>query len=108
MTAFAYRMQRINRSVERALANATACWNGGEPFGVMLDHSKDDGFMGDAITAVRDVVSLCVANTPGIAEGSQLLTINGKPCRVTGEVVPDAGGWATFAVFFYGDSDAGA
>ncbi|MBP9942032.1 MAG: hypothetical protein KBF33_11675 [Comamonas sp.] len=102
MTAFAYRMQRMNRSIERALANATATWNGGTSFGVMLDQDKDDGFMGDAVTAVRDVVSLCVANTPGIAEGSQLLTINGKACRVAGEVVADAGGWATFPVFFYG------
>ena len=102
MTAFAHRVQRMNRSIERALANATATWNGGTSFGVLLDQDKDEGFMGDAVTAVRDVVSLCVANTPGIAEGSQLLTINGKACRVNGEVVADAGGWATFPVFFCG------
>ena len=102
MTAFAHRVQRMNRSIERALANATATWNGGTSFGVLLDQDKDEGFMGDAVTAVRDVVSLCVANTPSIAEGSQLLTINGKACRVIGEVVADAGGWATFPVFFCG------
>lgn len=107
MTAFAYRVQRMNRSIERALANATATWNGGTSFGVMLDQDKDEGFMGDAVTAVRDEVSLCVANTPGIAEGSQLLTINGKACRVTGPVVPDASGWATFPVVLTEGAHAG-
>lgn len=39
-------------------------------------------------------VSLCVANCPGIAEGSTGLTVGGKSCRITAPVVPDAGGWA--------------
>lgn len=98
----------MNRSVERALANATARWDGGESFGVLLEQSSDEGFMGDAVTAVREQLSLCIANTPGIAEGSQLLTVNGQACRVVGAVVPDAGGWATFPIFFLGETDVGA
>ena len=107
MTAFAHRLQRMNRAVERALANATGCWNGGAPFGVLLDQVQDEGFMGEAVTAVRHTVSLCVANAPGIAEGSQLLTVTGQACRITGPVVPDAGGWATFPIVFTEGADAG-
>lgn len=91
-------MQRMNRSVERAWANAAATWSGGEPFGVLLDHVKDEGFMGDVVTAVRQEVSLCVANAPGIAEGGNGLRINGQECTVLGAVVADASGWATFPV----------
>ena len=57
---------------------------------------------GEAVTAVRNTVSMCVANAPGIAEGSKGLCINGQHCVVSGPVVPDASGWATFPVFFEG------
>lgn len=91
---------RLNASVLRRLANATAIWQGGQPFGVLFERSQLDGFMGDAVTGVSRVVSLCVANAPGIAEGCSELVLNGRPCRVTGAVVPDASGWATFPIVF--------
>lgn len=106
MTAFAFRLQRMNRSVERSLANATATWNGGAAFGVLLDRERVDGFLDEAVTAERQVVSLCVANTPGIAEGSVALKVDGRICRISGPVLPDAGGWASFPVFFVGAPDA--
>lgn len=98
MTAFARSVARLNASVERRLSNAQATWNGGTPFGVMFDREQDEGFMEDAVTAVRHTVSMCVANAPGIAEGSAGLVVDGLAYLVIGPVVPDSGGWATFAV----------
>lgn len=107
MSSFAHRVQRMHRSVERVLANAMGAWNDGDPFGALLDQELEDGFMDGSVTAVRKTVSLCVVNTPGIAEGSSALRINGQPCRITGPVVPDAGGWATFPIVFTEGAHAG-
>ncbi len=90
---------RANAVMLRHLANARASWSGGLEFGVILDAEGDDGFSG-VVTAVRRTISLCVANAPGIAEGSAALVINGQVCRVSGQVVPDASGWATFPIVF--------
>ena len=104
MTAFARSIARLNASVERRLANAIGTWEGGEEFGVLFDRGQDEGFMEDAVTAVRHTVSMCVANAPGIAEGSAGLSVDGVVHLVSGPVVPDAGGWATFTVIPMGAS----
>lgn len=98
MTAFARSVARLNASVERCLSNAQATWNGGTPFGVLSDREQGEGFMEDAVTAVLHTVSMCVANAPGISEGSTGLVVDGMAYLVTGPVVPDSGGWATFTV----------
>lgn len=100
LNPFAHLEARVNASVQRCLSNATATWQGGQPFGVIFDRSQLEGFMGDAVTGVSRTVSLCVANTPGIAEGSTALVVSGQPCEVTGPVVADASGWATFPIVF--------
>lgn len=97
------RTARIRSAIERVHANATGTWHGGPVhFGVILGRSLADGggYLTEAVTAEQCAVSLCVANCPGIAEGSTGLLIDGKPCRITGPVVADAGGWATFPVVF--------
>lgn len=98
MTAFFRSVARLNAVVERRLADSVATWNDGERFGVVFDRGQDDGFMEGVVTAVRHTVSMCVANAPGIAEGSTGLSVDGLEYLVTGPVVPDSGGWATFTV----------
>ena len=99
---FAALEQRLNRAVLRHLANASGAWNGGPPFALLWDTQQQDdgGYLPEVATIPVHTVSLCVANTPGIAEGSTGLAVDGKPCRITGPVVPDAGGWAMFPVVF--------
>lgn len=93
----------INQGVSQLLSNATATWQGGgQAFGVIFQKGADQGFVDGVVTAVRHSISMCVANAPGIAEGSKGLRINGQHCVVNGPVVPDASGWATFPVFFEG------
>lgn len=97
------RVARIRSAVERAHANAMGTWHGSPvTFGVIWDRGLADGggYLTDVATVEQNTVSLCVVNTPGIAEGSTALTVDGQPCRITGPVVPDAGGWATFPVVF--------
>ena len=97
---------RANAAVLRHLANARASWMDGVEFGVILDAEIGDGFP-EVVTADQYTLSMCVANAAGIAEGSSELVINGRPCRVTGAVVPDASGWATFPIVFLEDAHAG-
>ncbi len=104
LNPFAMVEQSINVGVMAMLANAQATWGGGQAFGVVFDRVQDEGFMGEAVTAVRHTVSMCVANAPGIAEGSTGLSVDGVVHLVSGPVVPDAGGWATFTVIPMGAS----
>lgn len=97
---------RANAAVLRHLANATATWQGGKAFGVIWDADGGDGFS-EAVTSVSHSISIDVAVVEGISEGSTDLAINGHPCRVTGPVVPDASGWATFPVVFVEPSHVG-
>lgn len=94
----------LNQGVGQLLSNASGTWHGGPPFALLWDTQQQDdgGYLTDAATIVVHTVSLCVANCPGIAEGSTGLTVGGKTCRVTAPVVPDAGGWASFTVTFPG------
>lgn len=101
LAPFAAAQSLINQGVGQLLSNATATWQGGgHAFGVIFRRGGDQGFMPEAVTAVTHTVSMCVANAPGLAEGCCGLRINGQACRVTGPVVPDASGWATFPVAF--------
>lgn len=90
----------INQGVSQTLANATASWQGGKPFGVVFNRTPLDGYLDHAATAERHTVAMCVANAPGIAEGSTGLLIGGQPCQITGPVVADASGWAVFPIVF--------
>lgn len=90
----------INQGVSQTLANATASWQGGQSFGVIFNRAPLDSYLDHAVTADRQTVAMCVANAPGIAEGSTGLLIGGQPCQITGPVVADASGWATFPIVF--------
>ena len=90
----------INQGVSQTLANTTASWHGGHSFGVILNRGPVQGFMDNAVTAAHHQVAMCIANAPGIAEGSTGLVLAGRPCDVTGPVIPDASGWATFPIVF--------
>ena len=90
----------INQGVSQTLANATASWQGGSSFGVIFNRAPLDGYLDHAVTTDRQTVAMCVANAPGIAEGSTSLLIGGQPCQITGPVVADASGWATFPIVF--------
>lgn len=94
----------LNQGVGQLLSNASGAWHGGPTFALLWDTQQQDdgGYLTDAATIVTHTVSLCVANCPGIAEGSAGLTVGGKTCRITAPVVPDAGGWASFTVTFPG------
>ena len=94
---FAAAMHMLNASVPAVLANATAVHNGGAPFGVLFDRSPADPF-GAAVDTAALTVAYCIANTPGITEGSEL-AINGVAHIVTGQVQPDAGGWVVLSVY---------
>lgn len=91
------RQARINGAVERAHANAIATYQGGEPFGVILDRSASDPF-GPAVDVASISVAYCVANTPGVREGSELV-IDSVVHKVAGQVQPDAGGWVNLTVY---------
>ena len=91
------RQARINGAVERAHANATATYQGGEPFGVLFDRTASDPY-GQAVDVAALSVGYCVANTPGVREGSELV-IDGVVHVVTGPVQPDAGGWVSLSVY---------
>lgn len=97
LAPFATLEARVNNAVQARLANATAVHLGGEPFGVLLDRTSADPF-GGAVDTAALTVAYCIANTPGIAEGSEL-AINGTAHIVNGQVQPDAGGWVVLSVY---------
>ncbi|EPD40856.1 MULTISPECIES: hypothetical protein [Delftia] len=98
LAPFAGLEAQISAGVQSLLPNAVAIWNGGPAFGVIFDQGLDDSYMPDTVSASRLTVAMCVANAPGIAEGERGLVVDGEPYIVTSPVIPDAGGWATFAV----------
>lgn len=91
------RHARINGAVARAHANATAVYQAGAPFGVLLDRTSADPF-GAAVDTAAITVAYCMANTPGVRDGSELV-IDGTTHIVTGQVQPDAGGWVVLTVY---------
>lgn len=94
---FAAAMHMLNASVPAVLGNATATYQGGAPFGVLFDRNASDPF-GQAVDTAALTVAYCIANTPGIAEGSEL-AIDGVVHVVAGQVQPDAGGWVVLSVY---------
>lgn len=78
------------------LANATATYQAGEPFGVLFDRAQSDGFGGDGrvMDSAACSVSLNLAHAPGLAEGSELV-IDGVVYVVGGGVQGDSSGWAS-------------
>lgn len=97
LTPFAALEARVNSAVQRRLANATATYQGGEPFGVLFDRTASEPF-GQAVDVAALEVGYCMVNTPGVREGSELV-INGVVHVVTGPVQPDAGGWVSLSVY---------
>jgi hypothetical protein len=97
LAPFAALEARVNNAVQARLANATAIYQGGEPFGVILDRSASDPF-GQAVDVAQITVAYCVVNTPGVREGSELL-VDGIAHKVSGPVQPDAGGWVQLSVY---------
>ena len=88
----------LNRDTVGMLANATATWQGGVPFGVLFDRAESEPFGPGAVDTASMSCSFCVVNAPGIAQGAEL-TIGGVVYVVAGPVQPDAGGWVTLAVY---------
>ena len=97
LNPFAQVEQSINASAQAMLANAVAVYQGGEPFGVLFERTAADPFSG-AVDTAEMTVEYCVANTPGIQEGSELV-IDGAAYTVTGQVQPDASGWVVLQVY---------
>ena len=95
---FASAMHMLSASVPAVLANATATYQGGEPFGVIFDRNASDPF-GAAVDVAAVTVAYCVANTPGVREGSELVIDGWGVHVVTGQVQPDAGGWVVLSVY---------
>ena len=93
------RALRVRGAVERHLSNASATWQGGQMFGLLFSR-KPGVFIDEAASIESLQISMCVANAPGITEGSLGLVIDGQPCQVSGAVTPDASGWATFPIVF--------
>ena len=100
LNPFAMVEQSINTDVQAMLANATATYQGGDPFGVLFDREAAPAAetFGGAVDMAALSVAYCVANTPGIAEGAELV-IGGVAHNVNGPVQPDAGGWVVLSVY---------
>ena len=87
----------INQGCAATLANAVASYQGGDPFGVILDSAPADPFSGVVDAAAR-TCGFDGAHAPGIAEGHGLV-INGATHRVTGGTVPDETGWLLLQIY---------
>lgn len=82
----------INQGIARTLANATATFGAGEPFGVIFD-AQPASFDG-LVEATGPQAAFDLARAPGLALDS-VLTIDGLAYIVTGGLTPDASGWVT-------------
>lgn len=90
-TAFAESMASVREAVALHLANATAVYQGGEPFGIRL-FNGEERFLGE-IDAPKCTASFDIANTPGLHEGDERLQIDGAFYRISSAVRPDPSGW---------------
>lgn len=97
LAPFADREARLNRAVEVHLSNASAVYLGGEPFGVTFARKAADPYAG-AVDTAQHTCSFCIANTPGLHEGSELV-INGTTYVVATGVQPHAGGWVDLDIY---------
>lgn len=95
---FAALESRLNSAVQRRLANATAVFQGGVPFGVLFDRAPADPFGGGTVDGASHMCGFGVAQTPGISEGSEL-QINDVAYVVASGVQPDASGWVSLGLY---------
>lgn len=98
LSPFATLESRVNDVVERRLANAQGVYQGGKPFGVIFDREGDGVLDGNTVDMASLTAGFRIANTPGLAAGSELV-IDGVVHEVAGQVQPDAGGWVTVTVY---------
>lgn len=82
----------INREVGRALANAEARLDGGEPFAVIFDRELVNPL--GLVEASSPAASFDLAMAPGLRRGSRLY-IAGSRFEVCGGLEPDISGWVT-------------
>lgn len=101
LAPFAALEARVNNAVLLRLANATAVYQGGDPFPILLDREQTEAFGGGGgvVDAPSITVSFDTANTPGLAEGSELV-IGGVVHAVVQGVQADASGWVSGLVVF--------
>lgn len=95
------RHARINGAVVRAHANTMAVYQGGDPFPILLDREQTEAYGGGGgvVDAPSITVSFDAANTPGLAEGAELV-IGGVVHEVGAGVQPDASGWVSGLVVY--------
>lgn len=98
MNPFAQIEQDINAGVSGLLANAIATYQGGAPFGVLLDRAAADPFGAGAVDATAYTAAFDLAHAPGLAEGGELV-IDGAAYSVASGVQPDASGWVSLVVY---------
>jgi hypothetical protein len=97
LAPFAALQARANRAVLSRLANATATYLGGQPFGVLFERTPAEPF-GEVVEASARTCSLDEAMVPGIEQGS-VLVIDGAAYRVSSGAEPDETGWLQLQVF---------
>lgn len=98
LNPFAAHEARMSRAVESRLANAAATYQGGQAFGVVFDRDRSGVFDGGTVDMASLTAGFCIANTPGLVAGSELV-IDGVVHKVSGQVQPDAGGWVNVTVY---------
>lgn len=99
LAPFAMVEQAINASTQRMLSNATATWQGGEPFGVVFDRRPHEAL---DVAMYAPSCSLPLACAPGLEQGS-VLVIDGVEWTVIEPVVSDSSGWTTVQLREGGD-----
>lgn len=98
LAPFASLQSRVNRAVQQRLANATATYQGGEPFGVLFERASADPYGTGEVDASSYTAGFCIANAPGLQRGGTLV-IDGATYQVASDVTPDAGGWVSLTLF---------
>jgi hypothetical protein len=87
---FAALEQRVNAAVTRRLANASATYEGSEPFGVIFDAAAVNPL--DEAASAGLIASFEQKFTPSLAYGKEIV-INGTSYKVVGGLEPDSSGW---------------
>lgn len=105
LAPFAALESRLNGAVQQRLSNATVQLAPGAPawaasYAVQLPESSP---FADVASVPVHTLSMWLAGLGDLAEGDELILTTrhwpaGQPCRVSTAVVPDASGWAVFAV----------
>ena len=83
-------MQQVNDATERALANTTATFGGGESFPVVFDRALANPL--GLVEAASLHAAFHLRHAPGLQQGG-VLVIDGTSYSVVGDLEPDASGW---------------